>query len=159
MVLRRYPDGVGGKAFFQKEAPSFLPDWIGTATVESEERGGEMQYILANNRAALLYLTNLGCIDHNPWSSRAESQDRPDYVFFDLDPTPGTPFSDVLHIARRDLQDAEVDPHAVFPEDVGRIWISYLYSAGAAVQLRTDADVRGGRGPAGRSGKSETHDV
>jgi bifunctional non-homologous end joining protein LigD len=58
-----------------------------------------MQYILANNRAALLYLTNLGCIDHNPWSSRAESQDRPDYVFFDLDPTPGTPFSDVLYIA------------------------------------------------------------
>jgi bifunctional non-homologous end joining protein LigD len=100
MVLRRYPDGVGGKAFFQKEAPSFLPDWIGTATVESEERGGEMQYILANTRAALLYLTNLGCIDHNPWSSRAESQDRPDYVFFDLDPTPGTPFSDVLYIAR-----------------------------------------------------------
>ncbi len=100
MVLRRYPDGVGGKAFFQKEAPSFLPDWIGTATVESEERGGEMQYILANTRAALLYLTNLGCIDHNPWSSRAQSQDRPDYVFFDLDPTPGTPFSSVLHIAR-----------------------------------------------------------
>jgi bifunctional non-homologous end joining protein LigD len=100
MVLRRYPDGVGGKAFFQKEAPSFLPDWIGTATVESEERGAEMQYILANTRAALLYLTNLGCIDHNPWSSRAQSQDRPDYVFFDLDPTPGTPFSDVMHIAQ-----------------------------------------------------------
>jgi bifunctional non-homologous end joining protein LigD len=100
MVLRRYPDGVGGKAFFQKEAPSFLPHWIGTATVDSEERGGEMQYILANTRAALLYLTNLGCIDHNPWSSRAESQDHPDYVFFDLDPTPGTPFSAVLHIAR-----------------------------------------------------------
>jgi bifunctional non-homologous end joining protein LigD len=99
MVLRRYPDGVGGKAFFQKEAPSFLPDWIGTATVDSEERGGEMQYILANTRAALLYLTNLGCIDHNPWSSRAESQDTPDWVFFDLDPTPGTPFSDVLYIA------------------------------------------------------------
>jgi bifunctional non-homologous end joining protein LigD len=100
MVLRRYPDGVGGKAFFQKEAPSFLPDWIETATVDSEERGGEMQYILANTRAALLYLTNLGCIDHNPWSSRADSQDNPDYVFFDLDPTPGTPFSAVVHIAR-----------------------------------------------------------
>jgi bifunctional non-homologous end joining protein LigD len=100
MVLRRYPDGVGGKAFFQKEAPSFLPDWIRTATVDSEERGGEMQYILCDTRAALLYLTNLGCIDHNPWSSREESQDRPDWVFFDLDPTPGTPFSDVMHMAR-----------------------------------------------------------
>ena len=100
IVMRRYPDGVDGKAFFQKEAPSYLPDWIETATVHSDERGGEMQYVLANNRATLLYLTNLGCIDHNPWSSRADSQDNPDYVFFDLDPTPGTPFSDVLHIAK-----------------------------------------------------------
>ncbi|HUE43837.1 MAG TPA: DNA ligase D [Candidatus Sulfotelmatobacter sp.] len=100
MVLRRYPDGVDGKAFFQKEAPSYLPDWIETATVDSEERGGEMQYILCNSRATLLYLTNLGCIDHNPWSSRAQSQQNPDYVFFDLDPTPDTPFPDVMHIAR-----------------------------------------------------------
>jgi bifunctional non-homologous end joining protein LigD len=99
MVLRRYPDGVGGKAFFQKEAPSFLPDWLETTTVHSDERGGAMQYILANSRAALLYLTNLGCIDHNPWSSRADNQDYPDYVFFDLDPTPSTEFSDVLYIA------------------------------------------------------------
>jgi bifunctional non-homologous end joining protein LigD len=100
LVLRRYPDGVDGKAFFQKEAPSYVPDWIDTATVHSEERGGDMKYIVANNRAALLYLTNLGCIDHNPWSSRAETQDFPDYVFFDLDPTPETPFSAVLQIAR-----------------------------------------------------------
>lgn len=59
-----------------------------------------MPYIMANNLAAIIYLTNLGCIDHNPWSSRAASQDFPDYVFFDLDPTPGTPFSTVLQIAR-----------------------------------------------------------
>jgi bifunctional non-homologous end joining protein LigD len=100
MVLRRYPDGVDGKAFFQKEAPSYLPEWIQTATVDSDERGGEMQYILCNSRATLLYLTNLGCIDHNPWSSRAQSQENPDYVFFDLDPTDDTSFSDVMHIAR-----------------------------------------------------------
>jgi len=100
LVLRRYPDGVDGKAFFQKEAPSYLPDWIDTATVYSDERGGNMKYIVANDRATLLYLTNLGCIDHNPWSSRADSQDKPDYVFFDLDPTPQTPFSVVLQIAR-----------------------------------------------------------
>jgi bifunctional non-homologous end joining protein LigD len=100
LVLRRYPDGVDGKVFFQKEAPSFIPEWIETATVYSDERGGEMQYLMANNRAALLYLTNLGCIDHNPWSSSAKTQHNPDYVFFDLDPTPGTPFSTVLQVAR-----------------------------------------------------------
>jgi bifunctional non-homologous end joining protein LigD len=100
LVMRRYPDGVDGKVFFQKEAPSFIPDWIEKATIYSDERGGEMQYLMASNRAALLYLTNLGCIDHNPWSSRAKTQDHPDYVFFDLDPTPETPFSTVLQVAR-----------------------------------------------------------
>jgi bifunctional non-homologous end joining protein LigD len=100
MVLRRYPNGIREKAFFQKEAPDSIPDWLGRATVYSEERGRDMPYIMANDLAAVIYLTNLGCIDHNPWSSRAESQDFPDYVFFDLDPTPGTPFSTVLQIAR-----------------------------------------------------------
>ena len=100
MVLRRYPNGIREKAFFQKEATDSIPDWLPRATVFSEERGGEMPYVMANSLAAVLYLTNLGCIDHNPWSSRAESQDSPDYVFFDLDPTPGTPFSTVLKIAR-----------------------------------------------------------
>jgi bifunctional non-homologous end joining protein LigD len=98
--LRRYPNGIREKAFFQKEATDSIPDWLPRATVISEERGGPMPYVMVNNLAALLYLTNLGCIDHNPWSSRAESQDAPDYVFFDLDPTPGTPFSTVLKIAR-----------------------------------------------------------
>jgi bifunctional non-homologous end joining protein LigD len=100
MVLRRYPNGIREKAFFQKEAPESVPDWIERANVHSEERGGDMPYLMANNLASLIYLTNLGCIDHNPWSSRSERQDFPDYVFFDLDPTPGTPFSTVLKIAR-----------------------------------------------------------
>jgi len=100
MVLRRYPNGIREKAFFQKEASESVPDWIERATVHSEERGGDMPYLMANNLASLIYLTNLGCIDHNPWSSSAETQDFPDYVFFDLDPTPGTPFATVLKIAR-----------------------------------------------------------
>jgi bifunctional non-homologous end joining protein LigD len=100
MVLRRYPNGIREKAFFQKEAPESVPDWIERATVHSEERGGDMPYLMTNDLASLIYLTNLGCIDHNPWSSRNETQDFPDYVFFDLDPTPETPFATVLKIAR-----------------------------------------------------------
>jgi bifunctional non-homologous end joining protein LigD len=98
-VLRRYPNGITGTTFFQKEAPAGVPEWLQTATVYSDERGGEMQYVMAEDRADLLYLTNLGCIDHNPWSSRADAQDTPDYVFFDLDPTPDTPFATVLKVA------------------------------------------------------------
>jgi len=100
LVMRRYPNGIQEKSFFQKEAPESIPDWIKRARVYSDERGGEMDYIMAQDRASLLLLTNLGCIDHNPWSSGYENQDYPDYVFFDLDPTPDTPFSTVLRVAR-----------------------------------------------------------
>jgi bifunctional non-homologous end joining protein LigD len=100
LVMRRYPNGIQEKSFFQKEAPESIPDWIKRARVYSDERGGEMDYVMAQDRASLLFLTNLGCIDHNPWSSRFENQDYPDYVFFDLDPTPETPFSTVVRVAR-----------------------------------------------------------
>jgi bifunctional non-homologous end joining protein LigD len=100
MVLKRYPNGIDGEFFFQKEAPAARPEWIRTVPIESEERGETIPYFLADDAADLLYLTNLGCIDHNPWSSRAEDQEHPDYVFFDLDPTDGTRFEAVLEVAR-----------------------------------------------------------
>jgi bifunctional non-homologous end joining protein LigD len=100
LVMRRYPNGIQEQSFFQKEAPESIPDWIKRATVYSDERAGEMDYVMAQDRPSLLFLTNLGCIDHNPWSSRFDNQDYPDYVFFDLDPTPETPFTTVLRVAR-----------------------------------------------------------
>jgi bifunctional non-homologous end joining protein LigD len=100
MVMKRYPDGIQGGFFFQKEAPSSRPGWLNTVSIFSKERNAKMRYVLANDTPALLYLTNLGCIDHNPWSSRADDLDRPDYIFFDLDPTDGTPFDVVLKVAR-----------------------------------------------------------
>jgi bifunctional non-homologous end joining protein LigD len=68
--------------------------------IESKDRGEDIPYFLVDDVADLLYLTNLGCIDHNPWSSRAEDQQHPDFVFFDLDPTDGTSFESVLAVAR-----------------------------------------------------------
>jgi bifunctional non-homologous end joining protein LigD len=100
LVLRRYPNGIDGKAFFQKDAAKDTPDWVKTATIRSEDKNKPIRYIVANDRATLLYLTNLGCIDHNPWSSRYGDQDHPDYIFFDLDPTPGTPFATVAKTGR-----------------------------------------------------------
>jgi bifunctional non-homologous end joining protein LigD len=100
MVLKRYPNGIDGEFFFQKEAPSPRPDWVKTVDIFTKERGRDVPYILANDRATLLYLTNLGCIDHNPWSSRFDDEAHPDYLFFDLDPTDGTSFDVVLKVAR-----------------------------------------------------------
>src|SRR5882672_1148100 len=100
LVLRRYPDGIKGQAFFQKDLREGVPDWFKTVPVDSEHRGEVIHYATANDRASLLFLTGLGCIDHNPWSNRYDDLDHPDYFFFDLDPSDGTEFSVVVTIAR-----------------------------------------------------------
>src|SRR5258708_294005 len=100
LVLRRYPDGIKGQAFFQKDLREGVPEWFKTAPLDSEERGKEIHYATANDRASLLFLTGLGCIDHNPWSSRFTDLEHPDYFFFDLDPSDGTEFSVVVTIAK-----------------------------------------------------------
>ncbi len=100
LVLRRYPDGIMGHSFFQKDAGEAAPEWIETFPFRSEDKQEETRYVVANCLAALLYVTNLGCIDHNPWSSRRDDPEHPDYVFFDLDPAEGTEFSAVVTLAR-----------------------------------------------------------
>src|SRR5258707_448828 len=100
LVLRRYPDGIKGQAFFQKDLREGVPDWFKTVPVDSEHRGELIHYATASDRASLLFLTGLGCIDHNPWSNRLDDLEHPDYFFFDLDPSDGTEFSVVVAIAR-----------------------------------------------------------
>ena len=104
MVLRRYPNGIHAQAFFQKDAAKETPPWVRIATIRSDDKDKPIRYILCNDRATLIYLTNLGCIDHNPWSSRYDHQEHPDYIFFDLDPTPETPFSSVVLLGKLLLQ-------------------------------------------------------
>ena len=100
LVLRRYPDGIKGQAFFQKDLREGIPEWFRTVPIDSEGQGKEIHYATANDLPSLLFLTGLGCIDHNPWSSRIEDLEHPDYFFFDLDPSDGTQFSVVVTIAK-----------------------------------------------------------
>lgn len=100
LVLRRYPNGIHGQSFFQKDADKNTPEWVKTVPIMSEGTGKPTHYFVANDRATLLYLTNLACIDQNPWSSRVGSLENPDYIFFDLDPTPNTPFATVVKLAK-----------------------------------------------------------
>jgi bifunctional non-homologous end joining protein LigD len=119
LVLRRYPDGITGKSFFQKDAGESVPEWMETVGVYSEEQREEIHYFVANDRAALLYLTNLGCIDHNPWASRSDSLEHPDYLFFDLDPSEGTEFSTVVEVARAVYRKLEASGLRVFLKTSG----------------------------------------
>ncbi len=97
--LNRYPDGISGKSFYQKEAKPGTPDWVRTIDIGSKSRGEQLRYMVCDERDTLLYLVNLGSIDLHPWMSRVESQDSPDWAVIDLDPK-DAPFADVIRIAR-----------------------------------------------------------
>jgi bifunctional non-homologous end joining protein LigD len=102
-TMRRYPDGAGGKAFFQKDAPTHMPDWIPTfhTLVSTRERSRAKKWIdfpVVNDELALLWMVNMGCIDMNPWYSRVDRPDRADFVLFDLDPTPEVPWSQTVEV-------------------------------------------------------------
>ena len=101
MVLERFPDGIEGESFYQKNAPEFLPEWIPTADVRSDSAGRTIRYILCNDRQTLVYLANLACISLHPWSSRVNSLDHPDFLIMDLDPSQGVAFSTVSKVARK----------------------------------------------------------
>ena len=98
MVMKRYPHGAEGAFFFMKRAPSPRPPWIKTCSIEHGS-GNVIDFPVIGDRAALMWVINLGCIDLNQWYARCDDVDRPDYVHFDLDPGPGAPFERVLETA------------------------------------------------------------
>jgi len=97
--LNRFPDGIDGKSFYQKDAKPQTPEWIRTADIASRHRGDSIRYMVCDERDTLLYIANLGSIDLHPWMSRVESPDSPDWAVIDLDPKEA-PFNDVIRIAR-----------------------------------------------------------
>jgi bifunctional non-homologous end joining protein LigD len=99
VVMTRFPDGIDGKSFFQKDAPGFAPDWMRRARMWSEDTERELSYFIADDEASLLYIINLASIPLHVWASRAESLERPDWCILDLDPK-DAPFAHVVQIAR-----------------------------------------------------------
>ena len=86
LSLKRYPNGIEQQFFFQKDAPLTFAPWLRTEEIQSNHTEAPIRYVFAEDRASLLYLVNLGCIDHNPWMSHSPSLDNPDFVLIDLDP-------------------------------------------------------------------------
>jgi bifunctional non-homologous end joining protein LigD len=97
IVLTRYPDGIEGKSFFQKDAPVYVPDWVRTETIEHEER--DIRYFVLDDVESLRYVANLGTIPIHAWGARVGSLDHPDWLVIDLDPK-SAPFTDVVKVAR-----------------------------------------------------------
>ena len=106
LVLTRYPDGIDGKSFYQKNAPDWAPEWVRTQSVWSESSERPIDYFVVEDLETLLYIANSAAIPLHIWSSRITTIDQPDWCILDLDPK-GAPFGDVVKVARviRDVCD------------------------------------------------------
>ena len=98
MALKRFVDGAGGEAFFQKRAPKSVPDFVRTVELAFPS-GRTADEVIVDNAAALAWVVNLGCIDLNPHAVRSGDLDHPDELRVDLDPGPGVPWADVRSVA------------------------------------------------------------
>jgi bifunctional non-homologous end joining protein LigD len=114
VVLTRYPDGIEGKSFFQKDAPVYTPRWVRTVTVTSGHGERDIRYFVIDDAESLRYVANLGTIPLHVWSARVSALDQPDWLVIDLDPK-GAPFKQVVQVARivKDILDELELPSAV----------------------------------------------
>jgi bifunctional non-homologous end joining protein LigD len=114
-TMKRYPHGITGEVFFQKQAPKHLPPWIPTRQFRTHPREGGsrlVDFALVNSPEAVLFMVQNNCVDMNAWYSRVDRPDRPDFVVFDLDP-PDEPGGfelaiEVAHLVRGLLDELEL---------------------------------------------------
>ena len=109
--LNRHPNGINSEGFYQKDMES-VPNFVETIALHSKKSDKEINYMLCQNEASLIYMANIGCIEINPWSSRVDRLDFPDYTVIDLDPSSKNTFEQVLetaNVAKRVLDKAGIN--------------------------------------------------
>jgi bifunctional non-homologous end joining protein LigD len=106
--MLRHPDGITKFSFYYKNIKGKAPEWLETFDYHSEGDGEDKEYLVAKDEASLLYMASIGCIEMNPWSSRVQSEDYPDWCIIDLDPGKSSTFEQVIETARvtRDILDS-----------------------------------------------------
>lgn len=143
LVLTRYPDGIEGKSFFQKDAPAWAPPWVRRETLWSQHAEREVNYFVADDLATLRWIVNLASIPLHVWSSRVAALAAPDWSILDLDPK-DAPFAHVVEIAkflRRLCEDVELP---AFVKTTGSTGLHVLLPLGGQLsyaQSRTLAEL------------------
>jgi bifunctional non-homologous end joining protein LigD len=128
-TMKRFPDGWKGGHFFQKQAPSHMPEWIRRVPFPASTREGEkkvIDYAIVDDELALLWMVNMGCIDMHAWSSREDRPERPDWVMFDLDPAEGATFEDVVTVAKLVKETLDLVELEAYPKTSGSRGIHIL---------------------------------
>jgi bifunctional non-homologous end joining protein LigD len=99
LSLNRFPSGIHGKSFYQKDVKGKAPGWAKTYPYTTSD-GEDKEFLVGDDEATLLWMASLGCIEMNPWFSRTANPDNPDYCVIDLDPAEKTTFEQVIQAAR-----------------------------------------------------------
>lgn len=113
LTLHRFPDGVEGKGFYEKDAPAGTPEYVDIFTHLSETTGHDVHFILCNNLDTLVWIANLASLEIHTTLSTAPSYDTPDLMLFDIDPEPPLNFNDVIevaHVVREHLENRGIRP-------------------------------------------------
>jgi bifunctional non-homologous end joining protein LigD len=100
LSLKRNPNGIKGPTFFHKDAGENAPDWMHKEVVWSDSSNKDINYLIVDDKASLLYVANLGSIEMNPWHGHVGSLDEPDYLVIDLDPSEKNTFEQVIETAQ-----------------------------------------------------------
>jgi bifunctional non-homologous end joining protein LigD len=129
VVLTRYPDGINGKSFYQKDAPGFVPDWIQTIPIWSEDTQRDISYFVCNDVESLVYLVNLGTIPLHMWMSRIDDLTKPDWCLIDLDPK-DAPFEHVITLAKTMRQLCEQVEMPAFVKTTGKSGLHIMLPLG-----------------------------
>ena len=128
--LNRHPNGINGESFYQKDVTGKVPDWISTFPYRSEDEDKDKNFLVCTDEASLLYIASLGCIEMNPWSSRLQYPDNPDWCIIDLDPGKNT-FDEVIEaaLATKDVLDSAGIPS--YPKTSGSTGMHVYIPLGA----------------------------
>ncbi len=129
LVLVRYPDGIAGKSFYQKNAPEWTADWVRTVGLWSEDSEREIDYFVCDDLESLLYVVNSAAIPLHVWSSRVATLGQPDWCVLDLDPK-GAPFKDVVKVAKTLHELCEEIGLPSFPKTSGSTGLHVLVPLG-----------------------------
>ncbi len=98
--LHRHPNGITEEGFYQKDTAGIFPHWLESTKIFSKHNNKELEYIMCQNEASLIYMANLGCIEINPWNSRVQNLLNPDFTVIDIDPSEKTTFEQVIEVAQ-----------------------------------------------------------
>ena len=143
VVLTRFPDGIDGKHFFQKDAPPGRPDWLRTVTIHSEEADRDLRLLLLDDADGLAWVANQGTLPLHVGAARAPGLERPDWLVVDLDPKQA-PFADVVRLARAFHRLFDEVGLPSFPKTSGQAGLHLLLPTGGLLthdQARTLASL------------------